>query len=293
MEWEGQETVSTGELETVAAENWEVASVPFVGRWNQLISTTNWEKGRIISQWRAALRESGSPATEYSDDSWSRRVGGVTGQHVGRLRRVYERFGEAYADYAGLHWSHFHAAMDWDDAEMWLEGAVQSRWSVSQMRNQRWETTGRLEAETPHDEEIVTTEMDEDFVATDAEDADAEDTDAENRADRSASAGGKSSGPLDEGPDFGDDTGESQGQANAHASGPAEQEPANTVEYVRPFQELGELPSDLAEAFDAFKLAILHHKLDGWQQVSSQDVLASLDALKQLVVAPSDETAPF
>lgn len=283
MEWEGPETVSAGELETVAAENWETASIPFVGRWNQLISTTNWEKGRIISQWRAALRESGSPATEYSDDAWSRHVGGVTGQHVGRLRRVYERFGEAYTDYAGLHWSHFHAAIDWDDAEMWLEGAVQSRWSVSQMRNQRWETTGRLATETPHDEDIVTNELDEDFEASEAED----------RADRSESAGGRSSGPLDEGPDFGEDTGECQDQANAHSSGPAEQEPANTVEYVRPFEELGELPADLAEAFDAFKLAILHHKLNGWQQVSSQDVLASLDALKQLVAAPSDENAPF
>lgn len=282
MEWEGQETVSTGELETAAAENWEAASDPFVGRWNQLISTTNWEKGRIIQQWRAALRESGSPATEYSDDSWSRRVGGVTGQHVGRLRRVYERFGSAYTDYAGLHWSHFHAAIDWDDAEMWLEGAVQSHWSVSQMRNQRWETTGRLEAETPHDEDIVTNEMDEDYEATEAED----------RADRSESAGG-TSGPLDEGPDFGGDSGESSGQTSANASGSAEEEPAKSVEYVRPFEELGELPGDLAEAFDAFKLAILHHKLDGWQQVSSQDVLASLDALKQLVVAPSDENAPF
>ena len=171
MEWEGQETVSTGELETVAAENWEAASVPFVGRWNQLISTTNWEKGRIIFQWRIALRDSGSPATEYSDDSWSRRVGGVTGQHVGRLRRTYERFGATCSDYAGLHWSHFHAAIDWDDAEMWLEGAVQSRWSVSQMRKQRWETTGGLETETPRDEDIVTSEMDEDFQEADPHDA--------------------------------------------------------------------------------------------------------------------------
>ena len=32
------------------------ASRPFVGRWNQLVSDTNWEKGRIIQQWREALR---------------------------------------------------------------------------------------------------------------------------------------------------------------------------------------------------------------------------------------------
>ena len=30
---------------------------------------------------------------------------------------------------------------------------------------------------------------------------------------------------------------------------------------------------------------ILHHKLSGWQEVSRQDVLAVLDALKQLALA--------
>ena len=27
-------------------------SSPFVGRWNELVSTTNWEKGRLIGEWR-------------------------------------------------------------------------------------------------------------------------------------------------------------------------------------------------------------------------------------------------
>ena len=31
------------------------ATQQYVGRWNQLVSTTNWEKGRIIIQWRDAL----------------------------------------------------------------------------------------------------------------------------------------------------------------------------------------------------------------------------------------------
>ncbi len=70
-------------------------SEEFVGRWNTLISTTNWEKGRIIGQWRQALIETGAPATCYSDEAWSKRVGGVSSQHVGRLRRVFERFGSS------------------------------------------------------------------------------------------------------------------------------------------------------------------------------------------------------
>ena len=69
-------------------------------------------------------------------------MGGVTPQHVGRLRRVFERFGETHDQYAGLYWSHFQAALDWPDAEMYLEGAVQNDWSVAQMRNERWEAMG-------------------------------------------------------------------------------------------------------------------------------------------------------
>jgi len=147
----------------VTAPELDTASQPFVGRWNQLVSTTNWEKGRIILQWREALVAAAAPAIEYSDEAWSRRVGAVTGQHVGRLRRVYERFGDAADKYEGLYWSHFQAALDWQDAEMWLEGAVQNNWSVSQMRRTRWETLGAVAADQPRDEDIVTTELDEDF----------------------------------------------------------------------------------------------------------------------------------
>jgi hypothetical protein len=61
---------------------------------------------------------------------------------------------------------------------------------------------------------------------------------------------------------------------------------------VQPFEDLPELPDDLAEAFDAMKLAILRHKRAGWTQISERDTLRSLDALKALVVAPSGE-APY
>ena len=55
-------------------------------------------------------------------------------------------------------------AVDWDDAEMWLEGAVQSQWSVSAMRRQRVETLGLVE-QMPVDDEtmVVAGGTDEDF----------------------------------------------------------------------------------------------------------------------------------
>ena len=126
-----------------------------------MISTTNWDKGDIICKWRESLREAKEPSTSWSDEKWSKLVGGVTAQHVGRLRRTSERFGLTFQDYEGLYWSHFYAALDWEDAEMWLEGAVQSEWSVSQMRKQRWETLGKVPEDKPKDADIVAVEEDE------------------------------------------------------------------------------------------------------------------------------------
>ena len=99
-------------------------------------------------------------ANEYSDEAWSQLVGGVTPQHVGRLRRCYDRFGHVFGEYDGIFWSHFYAALDWDDAEMWLEGAVQNKWSVSGMRKERWETLGKV-GDKPAEGEIISTEINE------------------------------------------------------------------------------------------------------------------------------------
>ena len=261
------------------------ASQPYVGRWNRLISTSNWEKGRIICQWRSDLLASGSVSEDYSDEAWSNLVGGVTGQHVGRLRRVFLRFGPSQEQFKGLYWSHFQAALDWEDAEMWLEGAVQSGWSVARMRQQRWETLGRVEAERPQDADVKASEVDEDFVATDAT--------ARSKETPSAITGtyGEVQGPRPEGPDFGDD--EAERERSSEASPDWEPSAAATVDLVRPFENLPELPDDLADAFEAFKLALLHHKTDGWRQISLSDVIRTLDALKTLAEAPSSETEPF
>ena len=144
-----------------AAENplIETASSEYLGRWNRLVSTTNWEKGRIVAEWREALIEAGARRPPTTDEAWSRRVGSVTPQHTGRLRRVYQRFASMRETYAGLYWSHFQAALDWDDAEMWLEGAVQNRWSIAQMQGERSRTLGALVEENV---EATAVEVDED-----------------------------------------------------------------------------------------------------------------------------------
>ena len=255
-------------------------SEEFVGRWNNLISTSNWEKGRIINEWRNALIDAGANPGQYSDEEWSRIVGAVTPQHVGRLRRVYQRFFTSYPSYEGLYWSHFFAANEWDDAEMWLEGAVQSNWSVSQMRKQRWEALGGSPTEKPGEKDIVTSEVDEDFQASSTEAMVSSSVETVENLDRRQD-------PADI-PEFQPFDEEQSGSVESLEAEDQAATDATTAPTVRPFEELPELPDDLADAFDSFKLAILRHKVADWEEIAREDVLIVLESLKLLATAPSE-----
>ncbi len=271
----------------------EETSTPFLGRWQRLVSTTNWEKGRIIAEWRTALIAAAAPASDFSDEAWSRRVNNVSSQHVGRLRRVFERFGTTHDQYAGLFWSHFQAALDWEDGEMWLEGAVQSGWSVAHMRRQRWETLGGPADEQPLDSDIVTGEFDEDapFESDDLVNGSIDGV-AHGRveqvqplADNKVSA----RSPSDH-----DDVSESGEEHDRPAASEWDETVETSVEapaLVQPFANLPSLPQDLYDAFEAFKLAILRHRLSNWHDVPREDVLSSLESLKQFALAPVETNA--
>ena len=263
----------------------DALSDPYIGRWQRLVSSTNWEKGRIILEWREALVNGDAPVSEYSDEAWSRRVGTVTGQHTGRLRRVYQRFGAIQLTFDSLSWSHFQAAIDWDDAEMWLEGALQSNWSVSEMRQHRWETLGGRLTDKPRDEDIILAELDEDFDPIGTELVELAGPTLTGTYDQALS------GPLHEGPDFGEGDILSSRKDPALVTAPEGENLSSgePVTLVSPFRNGENLPGDLGQALEEFKLAILRHKAAGWQETSCQSVLESLEALKQLALAPSDD----
>jgi hypothetical protein len=269
--------------ETAEAEEEEQLvelAVPFVGQWNQLISTSNWEKGRIISQWRAALIESGVQSSQYSDEAWTRRVGGVTAPHVGRLRRVYDRFASTYETYAGLYWSHFLAALDWEDAPMWLEGATKENWSVAGMREQRWQAHGAVESNRPTGSQIVEVDLDEDVEPNLP-------AEGGGRTKQYGDESGVASGPVYEAPDFGeeDELMSLGGQGNEGSGGISaiadpDQPPSASVQ---PFAGLPELPDDLSDAVESFKLALLRHKTSKWEKVSAETVEKYLQAFAVLL----------
>lgn len=269
----GSESAATATIDTATSETGLDASGQYVNQWNRLVSTTNWEKGRIICEWRKALESSGADPAEFSDDAWAALVGGVTGQHVGRLRRVYNQFGDVWQEYPGLFWSHFQVAMEWDDAEMWLEGALQNGWSVSQMRAARWEAHGAPAELKPSDADIIVGEIDEDALSS----ADLQPATPQTAAVRDPEAVDDEESPASD-------------SASSTKRNKADDavEPTEKAERPRPLANLPDLPDDVAEAFEQFKLVILHHKLAGWKEISRDDLLASLDALKELATLPAE-----
>jgi hypothetical protein len=257
--------------EGTAAATIDATSQPFVGRWHRLVSTPNWEKGRIICQWRASLVADHRPASDYSDETWAGIVVGVTGQHVGRLRRVYERFGEVYSTYDGLYWSHFQAALDWDDAEMWLEGALANDWSVGEMRTRRAETLGAVAADAEL-ASVIAVDEDEDFVPPD-----------EPHRIEGVPMAVAAAGEVDADDEPADGEIEASENWSSSDDNPDRSEPS-----APPFAELPDLPDDLAEAVESFKLAIIRHRLDGWRETSPRCVLSALDALRALTLATAE-----
>jgi hypothetical protein len=252
----------------------QTVTEPFVGQWNNLISQTNWEKGKIITQWRSALIASGASPSMFSDDVWSKQVGAVTSQHVGRLRRVHERFGEEQTSFPGLYWSHFLACIDWDDAEMWLEGAMRSKWSISEMRKMRWEANGGDPKHAPRDEELITSEVDDDYDALTAESETEEDREKDDRIE--------ASGPLAEGPDFGEEDSEPSNASRGDQEDPGFESDSfdASKDMTNPFASLPNLPPDIADALEQFKLSIVRHRASQWSDISQKGLLDVLDALK-------------
>ncbi len=251
--------ISNADLETITAE-----SSPFVGHWHTLISQTNWDKGKIILQWREQLRDSGVAPRLYSDPAWSRLAGEVSAQHVGRLRRTAERFGDVYQDYQGLYWTHFFAALDWEDAEMWLEGAVQNKWSVSKMRFQRWETMGAVKANQPDPLDIIMGTAEEGIRASQAE----SDRDRPHQ-DEPPSV----QGPLREGPDFGDE--DSAALADGEKSAASQSVDIEAI--------LDGLPNSISRPFRSLRSAMMQARDDNWKSTKRIHLVALVNDLRQVL----------
>lgn len=161
------------------------------------------------------------------------------------------------------------------------------------MRRQHWEANGGDPASEPTSQTLASNDVDEDF----AEAATA--PEAANQFGTAPAQGGGStkkyddepsniaSGPSIEGPDFGDEDSLTSLPTTMVVDPNAEPDGASSGPLVQPFAGLAELPNDLAEAVELFKLAIVRHKATGWKDVEVDTIRAYLSAFMVLVDARS------
>ena len=82
---------------------------------------------------------------------------GLSPDQVFQRRRIWETFADVHAGYASLKWSHFYAALTWDDAPECLQWADENQATVAEMKAWRRSLHGEdLTVEAASDEWGVT-----------------------------------------------------------------------------------------------------------------------------------------
>lgn len=111
------------------------------------LSSCNWEVGECAAVWTKRF------ARGRTDSDFANLVG-LSGDQVYQRRRVWETFADVEANYPALKWSHFYAALTWEDAAECLQWAQEIQATVAEMkawrRAQRGEDLTQAAAEEPY-----------------------------------------------------------------------------------------------------------------------------------------------
>jgi hypothetical protein len=98
-----------------------------ISRAQEAVSNCRWVVGECAFQWTKRY------ARGRTDADFGGMIG-LTGDQVFQRRRVWEVFGATKDEFSGLKWSHFYAALNWDDAPECLTWAVQNQSTVAEMK---------------------------------------------------------------------------------------------------------------------------------------------------------------
>jgi hypothetical protein len=91
------------------------------------VSRCNWEVGECAAVWTKRF------ARGRTDADFAALVS-LSSDQVYQRRRVWETFGDVYQNYVTLKWSHFYAAINWDDAADCLQWADDVHAGVAEMK---------------------------------------------------------------------------------------------------------------------------------------------------------------
>ena len=128
----------------VATDDTESA---LIARALSALSRCNWEVGECAAQWTKRF------ARGRSDADFASLVG-LSPDQVYQRRRVWETFGDVCENYTYLKWSHFYAALNWDDAAECLQWAQDVQAGVAEMRAWRRAQHGEDLSEASSDESM-------------------------------------------------------------------------------------------------------------------------------------------
>jgi hypothetical protein len=106
-----------------------------ISRAQNAVSQCNWSVGECAFKWTQKY------ARGRTDADFGALVG-MSPDQVFQRRRVWETFADVHAVYGGLKWSHFYAALNWDDAPECLQWAEENQATVAEMKAWRRASRG-------------------------------------------------------------------------------------------------------------------------------------------------------
>src|SRR6516164_10224599 len=98
-----------------------------VSRAQEAVSQCRWVVGECAAKWTERY------ARGRTDADFAVLIG-ITADQVYQRRRVWEQFAGVRDQFPSLKWSHFYAALSWDDARDCLSWAEETRSTVAEMR---------------------------------------------------------------------------------------------------------------------------------------------------------------
>ena len=134
-------------MATAVAVRTEDTESALIARALSALSRCNWEVGECAAQWTKRF------ARGRTDADFASLVG-LSPDQVYQRRRVWETFGDVRETYSQLKWSHFYAALNWDDAAECLQWAQDVQAGVAEMRAWRRAQHGEDLSEASLDESM-------------------------------------------------------------------------------------------------------------------------------------------
>lgn len=133
----------TGSASTVHEES----EASLIARAQTAVSRCNWEVGECAAIWTKRFSRG------RTDADFAALVS-LSADQVYQRRRVWETFADVYQNYPSLKWSHFYAAINWDDSAECLQWAEDVQAGVAEMKAWRRVQRGE-ELDSPSPEESL------------------------------------------------------------------------------------------------------------------------------------------